>query len=397
MGAWGAGLFQDDDAADLRDEWLDEYKRTGSAAEATAAVRKAFKSGFKDSDEGPVLMLALATMLWRHGVLDAKTRAEALAVIDKEKGLDRWRDEGEKVLRGRLKVYAKIRAGLREKQPPVKAYKKKPVPKPDHPDLVLGDIFSVAAPEGGVAYYRVVGRSKAKYGDQVSVQLLDIKPGTPVDPATLGDVPGVPMREMGYRNTWVSRMQLWGWRKREVDRKGVIKQTGFSKTASRMRTKHTGPKPITTGQYDWHLLPGLASVSFDKSKFKDESEMEEFYLSMSATEITERAGEIEAFLRRMRCNSRDTCVPPNRMMKYAGDFARAEAVYNIAVRMFPTDRYPIQNLGCVRWHQGNRAGAEAAWAKARALARDDQERKWTEQTIEEARAGLDLKLEKKSL
>lgn len=395
MGAWGAGLFQDDDAADLRDEWLDEYKRTGSAAEATAAVRKAFKSGFKDSDEGPVLTLALATMLWRHGVLDAKTRAEALAVIDKEKGLDRWRDEGEKVLRGRLKVYAKIRAGLLEKQPPVKTYKKKPAPKPDHPDLAFGDIFSVAAPEGGVAYYRVVGRSKTKYGDQVSVQLLDIKPGKPVDPATLGDVPGVPMRERGFRNTWVSRMVLWGWRKREFDRKGVIKQTGFSKAASKMRVKHTGAKPITTGSYDWLLLPGLASVSFDKSKFKDESEMEEFYRSITAAEIRQRSAEIEALLRRMRCDRWTVCVPPNRLKKYDGEFEKAEAVYVIATRLFPNDDAPWEWLGSARWHQGNIAGAEEAWSKAKEVGGPER-LKWIEADIAKTRAGLDLEFEKKS-
>jgi tetratricopeptide (TPR) repeat protein len=395
MGAWGAGLFQDDDAADLRDEWLDEYKRTTSAAEATAKVRKAFKSDFNDSDMGPVMTLALATVLWRHGVLDAKSKREAIAVIDKGKGLDLWREQGERALRGRQKVYAKIRAGLQEKQPPVKKYAKTPALKPDHPDLVLGDIFTVAAPEGGVAYYRVVGRSRTKWRDRVSVHLLNIKPGKPVDPATLGDVPGVPMRQLGYYNTWVPRMQLSGWRKREHDRKGVIKQTGFSKALSRMRAKHTGKKPITTGSYEWSLLPGLASVSFDKSKFKGPSEMQKFYLSLSAAEIAERAGEIEASLRRMRCDCGDTCVPPNCMMKEDGEFARAEAVYNIAVRMFPDDYSAWRHLGSARWYLGNRSGAEEAWAKARAVGSPDDQ-KWIESAIEETRAGRELRLRKKT-
>ncbi len=393
MGAWGAGLFQDDDAADLRDEWLDEYKRTGSAAEATAAVRKAFKSGFKDSDEGPVLTLALATVLWRHGVLDAKTRAEALSVIDKEKGLDRWRDEGEKVLRGRLKVYAKIRAGLVEKQPPVKKYKKKPAPKPDHPDLAFGDIFSVAAPEGGVAYYRVVGRSKTKYGDRVSVQLLDIKPGTEVDVAKLGSVPGVQMRE--FKNNWYKRLELSGWRTRGVDRKGVVKLSGFSRPASKATAKEAGPKPQFGGSYSWEHLPHLARTSFDKLRWKDESEMEEFYRSLSAAEIRARSVEIETLLRRMMHDRWYVCVPPNRLRKYHGEFEKAEAVYDIAVRMFPTDYLPPLWLGAARWHQGNQSGAEEAWAKARAVGGTDK-LKVIEEDIAKTRAGLDLQLEKKS-
>ncbi len=393
MGAWGAGLFQDDDAADLRDEWLDEYKRTGSAAEASAAVRKAFKSGFKDSDEGPVLTLALATMLWRHGVLDAKTRAEALAVIDKEKGLDRWRDEGEKVLRGRLKVYAKIRAGLLEKQPPVKTYKKKPVPKPDHPDLAFGDIFSVAAPEGGVAYYRVVGRSKTKYGDQVSVQLLDIKPGTEVDVTKLGSVPGVQMRSHG--NYWFTRLEILGWRTRGVNRKGVVKLAGFSRESSKAMARKAGPRPTLVGHYSWEQLPHLARVSFDKLKWKNEEEMEEFYRSLSAAEIRARSVEIETLLRRMMHDRWSVCVPPNRLRKYHGEFEKAEAVYDIAVRMFPTDYLPWTWLGSARWHQGNQSGAEEAWAKARAVGGPDK-LKVIEEDIAKTRAGLDLQPEKKS-
>ncbi len=393
MGAWGAGLFQDDDAADLRDEWLDEYKRTGSAAEASAAVRKAFKSGFKDSDEGPVLTLALATMLWRHGVLDAKTRAEALAVIDKEKGLDRWRDEGEKVLRGRLKVYAKIRAGLLEKQPPVKTYKKKPALKPDHPDLVLGDIFSVAAAEGGVAYYRVVGIERSRYGWWASVQLLDIPPGTPVDVTKLGEVRGVPMR--AHENNWRTRLQLSGWRKRGVDRKGVIKQAGFSRQASKLRAKEAGSaRWMFFGTYSWADLPHLASISFDTTEWKNAEQMEEFYLSISVAEIEARAAEIEALLRRMRREVGGVCDPANRLMKIRGDFARAEAVFVIAARMFPDDFRPLCGLGASRWHLGNRAGAEEAWAKAKAVCTEEEQR-WLEEDIAKARAGLDLELKKK--
>ncbi len=395
MGAWGAGLFQDDDAADLRDEWLDEYKRTGSAAEASAAVRKAFKSGFKDSDEGPVLTLALATMLWRHGVLDAKTRAEALAVIDKEKGLDRWRDEGERVLRGRLKVYAKIRAGLLEKQPPVKTYKKKPAPKPpgpDHPPLVVGDIFSMATLEGGVAYYRVVDVCDSSEGSRISVQLLDIEPGSPIDVAKLGDVAGTKMRERD--NQWVTRLELFGWRTKGVLRKSVIKQAGFSLAASRLRAEEAGPRPVKDPSYSWLKLPQLAQDSFDKMEWKGWKEMIEFYLSISAAEIDNRSAEIESLLRRMRHDDYTVCVPLYRLRIYHGEFARAEAASNIAVRMFPTCGGAFENLGSARWHQGNRAGAEEAWAKAMSHGKG-LVRRFIEMGIEKTRAGLDLKLKEK--
>jgi len=81
-------------------------------------------------------------------------------------------------------------------------------------------------------------------------------------------------------------------------------------------------------------------------------------------------------------------------MKYHGEFAKAEAVYDIAVRMFPTDWDPWAWLGSARWRQGNHAGAEEAWAKAREVcAPEDLE--WVEDYIAKTRAGLNLKLEAK--
>jgi hypothetical protein len=44
---------------------------------------------------------------------------------------------------------------------------------------------------------------------------------------------------------------------------------------------------------------------------------------------------------------------------------------------------------------GNRAGAEEAWAKAKAVCTEEEQR-WLEEDIAKARAGLDLQLEKKS-
>ncbi len=78
MGTWGVALFQDDLAADLRDEFRDLIGEGLSSTEATDRLKTEFASSLEDVDEKPVFWIALAHIQWKLGRLDEHTKHEAL-------------------------------------------------------------------------------------------------------------------------------------------------------------------------------------------------------------------------------------------------------------------------------------------------------------------------------
>lgn len=110
MGAWGAGIFQDDTACDIRDDYKDHLGNGLSGSEATARILSEYKSSFADPDESGVAWLALAAVQWRHGRLDETTLQQALHVIDSGSDLARWADSRD--LAKRRAVLEKLRAEI---------------------------------------------------------------------------------------------------------------------------------------------------------------------------------------------------------------------------------------------------------------------------------------------
>ncbi len=92
MGAWGTGIFQDDTACDIRDDYKDYLGDGLSGPEATTRILSEYKSSFADPDESGVAWLALAAVQWRHGRLDETTLEQALRVIDSGSNLAWWAD-----------------------------------------------------------------------------------------------------------------------------------------------------------------------------------------------------------------------------------------------------------------------------------------------------------------
>jgi hypothetical protein len=117
MGAWGYGVFNDDTAAEVRDEYeqLLREKQRGDAA--TDALLGQWRETIDDPDDGPVFWLALALTQHKLGRLEARVQREALAVIDRGLGLDRWREQGGAALKRRVAQLAKARAQLESAQP----------------------------------------------------------------------------------------------------------------------------------------------------------------------------------------------------------------------------------------------------------------------------------------
>jgi hypothetical protein len=82
MSVDGPGLFADDTAFDVRDEFREALTSGMSDDEATAKVLEEFSDDLDDVDTAPVVWLALAYTQSKLGRLDGQVRAKALDVID---------------------------------------------------------------------------------------------------------------------------------------------------------------------------------------------------------------------------------------------------------------------------------------------------------------------------
>ncbi|MGC4001907.1 MAG: hypothetical protein QM811_01650 [Pirellulales bacterium] len=138
MSASGVGLFQDDVAVDVRNEYVDLIANGVSDEDAHRAILKSWKSAFKDSDEGPIVWLALAATQYAYGRLQAESKRQALAIISRGQGLDRWTDAG--LAKKRKAVLEQLKKKLSSPEPNKRTPRKRKTP----------DIQSIAAtaPDG---------------------------------------------------------------------------------------------------------------------------------------------------------------------------------------------------------------------------------------------------------
>jgi hypothetical protein len=89
MGAWGTGIFADDNAIDLRDDYR---KLIGDGVTGPGATEKLIAQCAPqgDSDLAPVFWLALALTRWSCGRLAACVKEEALRVIADGSAIRPW-------------------------------------------------------------------------------------------------------------------------------------------------------------------------------------------------------------------------------------------------------------------------------------------------------------------
>lgn len=93
MGTWGTGIFQDDDACDVRGEFRDLIGDGLTTKEATDRILGEYPSREDDPDVRSVVMIALAMTQWKTGRLLDEIRDQAIAAIDAGADLGRWEDQ----------------------------------------------------------------------------------------------------------------------------------------------------------------------------------------------------------------------------------------------------------------------------------------------------------------
>ena len=154
MGAWGTGLYQDDDTCDIKEEYL-AYLRIGmSNEEALEELMECNEELIEDEEIGPLFWLALADTQWKYGRLTNEVKEKALDVINSGKDLERW-EEDKKIYEKRKKVLEDLKERLNAKQPEEKKIRKMTFTRPN---WKVGDILLYQIQEEDLKDHKLYGK-----------------------------------------------------------------------------------------------------------------------------------------------------------------------------------------------------------------------------------------------
>jgi hypothetical protein len=124
MGAWGTGVFSDDNAADVRDDYR---KLVGDGLTGPQATERLIAqwAPIGDPDLEPVFWLALALTQWGCGRLEARVKEEALRMIANGSAIRAWAGGPDE--RKRRTVLEAAKRKLESPQPTERKIKARPL------------------------------------------------------------------------------------------------------------------------------------------------------------------------------------------------------------------------------------------------------------------------------
>lgn len=169
MGAWGPGLFSDDTACDVRDEYRDLVGRGASGPEATRQLIEDYYPG--DSPDDTAFWLGLAATQWKLGRLEDSVRDRALRIIQDGSDLRRWEEGAPKRdVHRRRAVLEKLREQLLSPQPAPKRVRASYV---QDTEFTEGDVVSYRLGSGSLILLRVVSIYVDRGGRYPVVEIAD--------------------------------------------------------------------------------------------------------------------------------------------------------------------------------------------------------------------------------
>jgi hypothetical protein len=162
MGAWGAKLYENDTALDVKDRF-DDLRKGKSTKEIIEQLIEEYSSVMDDENEISIFWFALADTLWDLGRLTPEVKSHALAWLDKGGDLARWQEENQKLARIREKTFEELRHKLNSPQPPEKKIRKNRLYQCE---WNIGDVFAYKL-ESDLA------REKGLFGRHFLIQKVD--------------------------------------------------------------------------------------------------------------------------------------------------------------------------------------------------------------------------------
>lgn len=190
MGTWGAGIFANDVAADIRDDDRAQIADGMSAPDATDALLRRWNDPQRDELPGIQFWLALAALQCRLGRLEDRVRDQAVGIIDAGADLNQWKEDAPGDLGRRRRVLSHLRSRLVGPQrAPIHVRRRSPM-TPTH---TPGEIVAFELDDGRYLLLRVVGHSAdSDSGDTLAVMELLRWIGSEIpDAATIARLPAL--------------------------------------------------------------------------------------------------------------------------------------------------------------------------------------------------------------
>jgi hypothetical protein len=169
MGTWGAAVFSDDTACEVRDDWRDHVGNGLTGSEATDRILDQYRNELDDPDTGPVIWLSLAITQWKNGRLEDRVRNRAMEIIDDGTDLRRWADDA-RLRTKRANVLAKVRAQLVSPQPPARKIR---TPFTHGCEWDVGEVVAYRLRSGRFILFRVVEHHTDKGGTSPVCEFYD--------------------------------------------------------------------------------------------------------------------------------------------------------------------------------------------------------------------------------
>jgi len=142
VGVLGTGLYDDDTAADVRDQWRDLVSSGVDPVEATSRLIAGFESELDDPEVAGPFWLALADTAWRAGRLEPRVLERARAVLATPHELNRWTGKDRD---RRAAILDRLRDQLDRPQPAPRTIAAPRGPQPPT-DLVPGEVLAWRLP-----------------------------------------------------------------------------------------------------------------------------------------------------------------------------------------------------------------------------------------------------------
>ena len=92
MGAWGPGIYQDDVAQDVRDDYIELLKKEVPKEQAVELIKESYMEEIEDEDDQSVFWIALADTMWKVGRLTEEVKQKALEIIENKQDLEKWKE-----------------------------------------------------------------------------------------------------------------------------------------------------------------------------------------------------------------------------------------------------------------------------------------------------------------
>ena len=138
MGPWGAKLYENDTALDVKDRFTDLQKGK-TVQQITNELIDEYSFELDDVSCAPVFWFALADTQWNLGRLLPEVKEQALAWLDKGGDLAVWQEENPKLSVTREKILMELRQKLNSPQPPEKKISQ---PRLYKCEWKIGDVFA---------------------------------------------------------------------------------------------------------------------------------------------------------------------------------------------------------------------------------------------------------------